>query len=214
LRIPSAETHGWRTVAVSVMVAMSTSGCSLGPERAVVESMAGRSEAALRDQVVESLEELVAPPSFGVVGTVVEVRPGTGMWWDAADGGTRHLVEVDHHMAEIVTVHLTMRVESRAFGPAPDVDGLVTFGAVLDADAELPAARSLFEGERLFVVMGPDDGTWDYAEGVHAVQLAGAFMARTLSGGELDYLVAPPETVRSLGLDELTVSQIASLAAS
>lgn len=196
-----------------LLTSIAATGRAIAQERALVAAVATRSEALLGDDL-PPIDQVVAPPAFGVVGTVVAVSPGVGLWWeDGPDGPKPRVVDVDDPSVDVFTVDLTIQVELPAFGSAPDSGDMVTAGLVIDT-SDPSVARQVFLGERLFAVLDPSDPLWDFDPDLVGIALEGTMLAGIAGGGELDWFLAPAEFVEELGLDRQTVSQLASVARS
>ncbi|MGF1665852.1 MAG: hypothetical protein ACFCVC_06230 [Acidimicrobiia bacterium] len=198
-----------------VLVAMiSLSACAVADERALVESMQVKAEEAYFEAGAPPLGDLLAAPAIGIVGTVTGVDPGVGVWRDPApDGdGAPYIVDIQDSDAHATTSHLVVKVDRLVFGPGPGEGDIVTAGVMVEG-AMPTEVGALFEGARLFMVLGPaGEGLWEYQPDVRGIALDGTFIARTGSDGELDFFAFSDEIVTGLGLDGLTASAIGDLA--
>jgi hypothetical protein len=207
--IRGRQVRGWL-----VLIAMSSlSACAVVADRALVDSMQVKAEAAYLEAGAPSLVDVLADPAIGIVGTVTAVDPGVGVWWDQAPDGDRtpSIVDIRDPDARATTSHLVVKIDRLVFGPGPDAGDIVTAGVMVEG-ATPTDVRSLFEGTRLFMVLdAAGEGLWEYDPDVRGVALDGTFMAHTGSDGALDFFAFSDEIVTGLGLEGLTASGIGDL---
>lgn len=204
---------GWSVVVViGVMFAVSSgAGLSIGAERTLVDSIKTRSDAGLEDRGMPTLEEVVAAPAFGVVGVVVDVEAGVGMWWGLEDGvEVRHVVDATDPMAQVSTVHLTMDVDRLVFGAPPEDTGVVRLALLVDPESRVKTAVDLFRDRRMFAVAVPAGEPFHDTD-LYAVALDGGLLAWTDTDRSLDFALAGDRVRATLGLDDLTTSELRDL---
>jgi hypothetical protein len=210
------EFRGWgfRGWGVVLATASLLPACSVVADRALVDSMKEQAQTAYDEAGSPSLEDLLAPPAIGIVGTVTAVDPGVGVWWDVAADGTEtpYVIDIQNSDAQASTAHLVVKVDRLLFGPGPGKGDTVIAGLIV-GQATPADVRGLLEGERLFMVLGPaGEGIWDYGPDVRGIALDGTFVARTESDGALAFFAFSEEMVSGLGLDGLSPSEIGDLA--
>ncbi len=203
--------HGWLIATVTLAL---VPACGVAADRALVGSMMLHAEAAYDHAGSPSLEDLVAPPALGIVGTVTAVDPGVGLWWAGASDRTEEpsILDVQDSDAQSITAHLVLKVDRVVFGTGSEQGDSVIAGVMVE-QATTADVRGLLEGARLFVVLEPSGtGVWGYQPDVRGIALEGTFMARTGSEGVLDFFAFSEEMVAGLGLEDLSPSEIGELA--